>query len=59
MGTSADLPVVAVENIGHAQNFRALDDGAAEQGEALGVIVIVAQRRSVKSLRGRKTEDSR
>src|SRR5208337_1224983 len=36
-------------NVGHAENLAALDDGAAEQREALGVIVVVAQRRAVES----------
>jgi len=36
------LPVVAVEYVGHAQYLRSFNHGPGEQGEAFGVIGIVA-----------------
>ena len=42
------LPVVTVKDVGSAQDLDRLQNGAREQREALGVVVIVAQRRTVK-----------
>ncbi len=44
------LPVVAVKNVGRAQDLRRLDRGAAEKPEALRVIAVVAERCAVESV---------
>ena len=44
------LPVVAVKNVGRAEDLRRFQHGAAKQGEALGVVVVVAQRSAVESV---------
>ena len=49
-GNQRRLPVVAVKNVGHAEDLRGLQHGAAEQREALGIVVIVAQRRAVERI---------
>src|ERR1700741_4753833 len=44
------LPIVAVKDVGHAENFRALEDGAAKQSKALGVVRKIAGGGAVQSL---------
>ncbi len=44
------LPVMAVKYVGRPQDLAAFNHRPREQGEALGIIVVVAQRRSVESL---------
>src|SRR5208282_1986064 len=49
-GNQRRLPIVAVKHIGHTENLGGFQNGAAEQGEALSVVVIVAQRRTVERI---------
>ena len=58
-GDERGLPVVAVKNLRHAQNFRSFQHGAGEQREALGVVGIVAGRKCRRARRDRKTADTR
>ena len=49
-GNQRGLPVVAVENLRDAENLRGFQHGAGEQGEALGVVGIVARRGAVERI---------
>ena len=49
-GNQRSLPVVAVKNVGNAEDLGGLQYGAREQREALGIVVIVAQRGAVESI---------
>ena len=49
-GNQRGLPVVAMEDVGHAEDLGGLQNGAAIQGEALGIVMIVAQRSAVESI---------
>ena len=44
------LPVVAMENLGHAKNFRCFQHGAGKQRETFGVVGIVAGGSAVECL---------
>jgi hypothetical protein len=44
------LPVVAVKNVRHAQDFRRLQNGSGKQGEALGIVGIVPGRGAIESV---------
>ena len=52
------LPVVAVKDMRDAQNFGGFEHGAREQGEALGVVGIIARRRSHRALRDQNMADN-
>src|SRR5271166_6535995 len=47
-GNQGCLPVVAVKDVGHAEDLRGLQHRAREQREPLGVVVIVAQRCAIE-----------
>ena len=49
-GNQRGLPVVAVKHVGRAEDLGRFQHGAAEQREALGVVVIVAQRCTVERI---------
>ena len=49
-GHQRGLPVVAVKDLGHAENLRSFQHGAGKQGEALGVVGIVAGGGAVKGV---------
>ena len=49
-GNQRGLPVVAVEDIGHAEDFCGLQNGAAIEGKALGIVMVIAERSAVESV---------
>ncbi len=49
-GNQSGLPVMAMENIGQAEDFGGLENGAAVECEALGIVMVVAKRSAIESL---------
>ena len=49
-GNQSGLPVVAMEDIRHAEDFGGFQNSAAIEGEALGIVMIIAERGAVESV---------
>ncbi len=49
-GNQRGLPVVAMEDIRHAENFGGFQNGAAVECEALGIVMVIAERSAVESV---------
>ncbi len=58
-GNQRGLPVVAVEDIGHAEDFGGLQNGAAIEGEALGIVIDSRPAECRREHRDRRTVDNR
>ncbi len=49
-GNERGLPVVAVEDVRHAEYLGSLQHGAAVEGKAVGIVGVIAQRGAVQVL---------